>query len=143
MDAGFRDNYGIETTVKFIHTFKDWIKANTSGVIVVQVRSNKREREIEKYERETIISRMLKPVTNIYANFLVSQEYDHNYLLTYANEWMDGKLEFINFEYVPEKKEEEASLSLHLTDKEKQDIRKNMDRLETKMAISKLKKALQ
>ncbi len=142
MDAGFRDNYGIETTVKFIHIFKDWIKENTSGVVVVQVRSNKRQRDIEKYERETFISRMLKPVTNIYANFLVRQEYDQNYLLSYADEWMDGKLSFINFEYVAEKKEEEASLSLHLTDKEKQDIRKTIERKHTQTSILQLVEAL-
>jgi hypothetical protein len=143
MDAGFRDNYGIETTAKFIHTFQDWIKENTSGVIVVQVRSNKRSREIEKYERETIISRMLKPVSNIYANFLVRQEYDQNYLIAHASEWVNGKLEFINFEYVAEKKEEEASLSLHLTDKEKQDIRKTIGRYHTQVSLIKLMKALE
>jgi hypothetical protein len=142
MDAGFRDNFGLETTVKFIHTFKDWIKDNTGGVVVVQVRSYKKEREIEKYSRETVIDRMVKPITNIYSNFLTTQEYHQNYLLSYANEWMGGKLEFVNFEYIPEKKEEEASLSLHLTQKEKQDIRKTIDKIHTQLSINRLKKAL-
>jgi len=142
MDAGLRDNYGLETTGKFIHEFRDWIKANTSGVVVVQVRSFKKDREIEKYNYETIIDRMLKPVTNIYSNFLVMQEYDQNYLMSYANEWVDGKLEFINFEYIPDKKEEEASLSLHLTQKEKQDIRKTIDKIHFQLSLNRLKKTL-
>jgi hypothetical protein len=141
MDAGFRDNFGLETTAKFIHLFRDWIKKNTSGVIVVQIRSYKKDREIEKYNRETIIDRMLKPVTNIYANFLSIQEYNQNYLMSFANEWVDGKLEFINFEYLPDKKEEEASLSLHLTKKEKQDIRKTITKNHTILALERLKKA--
>jgi hypothetical protein len=142
MDAGLRDNYGLETTAKFIHEFKDWIKTNTGGVVVVQVRSYKKDREIEKYSYETIIDRMLKPVTNIYSNFLLTQEYNQNYLMSYANEWVDGKLEFINFEYIPEKKEEEASLSLHLTQKEKQDIRKTIDKIHTQLSLNRLKKSL-
>lgn len=143
MDAGFRDNYGVETTAKFISTFKDWILKNTSGVVVVQVRSYKRERDVEQYTSETVVNRMLKPVTNIYANYLVTQEYGQNYLLSYASEELKDKISFINFEYVPGKKEEEASLSLHLTDKEKQDIRATVNRMHIKMAINKLKKELE
>jgi hypothetical protein len=142
MDAGLRDNYGLETTSKFIHEFREWIKANTSGVVVVQVRSYKKDRDIEKFYYESIIDRMLKPVTNIYSNFLVTQEYNQNYLMSYANEWMDGKLEFINFEYIPEKKEEEASLSLHLTQKEKQDIKNTTGEIHVQLSLNRLKKAL-
>ncbi len=143
MDAGFRDNYGLETTVKFIDVFRDWINAKTGGVIVIQVRSYKKDREIEQYSYETIIDQMLKPIANIYSNFLVMQEYDQNYLLSYANQWVNGNMEFINLEYIPEKKEEEASLSLHLTDKEKQDIRKTIDKFHIKAELGRLKRMLE
>jgi hypothetical protein len=32
MDAGLRDNYGQETSLRFLDAFDDWIDANTSGV---------------------------------------------------------------------------------------------------------------
>src|SRR5690606_14443302 len=131
------------TTVKIIDVFRDWINANTGGVIVIQVRSLKKDREIEQYSYETIIDQMLKPIANIYSNFLVMQEYDQNYLLSYANQWVNGNMEFINLEYIPEKKEEEASLSLHLTDKEKQDIRKTIEKFHVKAELGRLKRMLE
>jgi hypothetical protein len=38
MDAGLRDNYGQETSLRFAEAFDDWIKENTSGVLIIQVR---------------------------------------------------------------------------------------------------------
>src|SRR6266498_1137404 len=34
MDAGLRDNYGQETSLRFLEVFDDWIKQNTRGVLV-------------------------------------------------------------------------------------------------------------
>ncbi|MEK7254857.1 MAG: patatin-like phospholipase family protein, partial [Bacteroidota bacterium] len=47
LDAGFRDNFGLKTATRFIHVFKDWIKENTGGVVLVSVRAFERERKIE------------------------------------------------------------------------------------------------
>ena len=33
MDAGLRDNYGINTSMRFYNVFKEWIDENTGGVI--------------------------------------------------------------------------------------------------------------
>lgn len=38
MDAGVRDNYGMETTLNYMMHFSDWIRDNTSGVIILQLR---------------------------------------------------------------------------------------------------------
>ena len=38
MDAGLRDNYGQETALRFLENFDDWIKENTRGVLVIQLR---------------------------------------------------------------------------------------------------------
>lgn len=40
MDAGLRDNYGFETSYRFLYEFKDWINKNTSRVIIVQARGD-------------------------------------------------------------------------------------------------------
>src|SRR5690606_3434806 len=42
MDAGVRDNYGALTTFKYMHTFKEWINENTSGVIIIQIRDKEK-----------------------------------------------------------------------------------------------------
>jgi hypothetical protein len=38
MDAGIRDNFGQETCLRFIEVFKDWLQANTSKVVLLQIR---------------------------------------------------------------------------------------------------------
>ena len=38
MDAGLRDNYRQETSLRFLEAFDDWIKENTSGVLLIQIR---------------------------------------------------------------------------------------------------------
>ena len=41
MDAGLRDNFGQETTLRFLSSFDDWIKENTRGVLILQIRDRK------------------------------------------------------------------------------------------------------
>ncbi|MFM9907988.1 MAG: patatin-like phospholipase family protein, partial [Chitinophagaceae bacterium] len=41
MDAGLRDNFGQETAIRFIQVFNEWIKENTGGVVLLQIRDRK------------------------------------------------------------------------------------------------------
>jgi hypothetical protein len=38
MDGGLRDNYGVETSMRFISAMHDWIEQNTRGVLIIQLR---------------------------------------------------------------------------------------------------------
>jgi hypothetical protein len=38
MDAGIRDNYGLENSMRFVDVFKTWLQANTSKVVLIQIR---------------------------------------------------------------------------------------------------------
>ena len=35
MDAGMRDNFGMQTTVRFLHVFKDWLNAIPEPIITL------------------------------------------------------------------------------------------------------------
>ncbi len=142
MDAGFRDNYGLETSLRFAYTFKDWINENTSGVVLVAIRNFILETEIEEYHRESIIDRLINPISNLYENLGEIHDYSHAYLLNYANEWLNGNLDVVYFEYVPTKKERETSMSLHLTSREKLEIRETMNLPHIKRSMNKLKEAM-
>ncbi len=142
MDAGMRDNYGLLTSAKFIYAFKDWIQKNTSGVVVFQVRQYKREREIVSYERETFLSSLLSPISNVYANLTAVQDYQQTYLLNAVSEALNGKVELITVEYNPQKKEEEASLSFHLTNKEKADIIRTINDPQVQAGLRQLEEML-
>lgn len=123
MDAGFRDNYGLGTTAKFVNTFKDWIKANTSGVIVLQVRQYTKERKIPDYRDETIISDLFSPLSSVYGNLSAVQDYDQSYLMSSINDALNGQVNIITFQYTPEAHEDETSLSFHLTTREQELIK--------------------
>lgn len=143
MDAGFRDNYGIETSTRFIYTFRDWINANTSGVVLMQIRNFKKEGEIQGYQRESVIDRLMNPISNLYQNWDNIQDYTHSYLIEYAKEWVDGNMEVIYFEYIPDKKEKEASMSFHLTTREKRNIAETLYYPHIKRNMQKLKEAME
>ena len=38
VDAGYYDNYGVNVAAQWLTEYRDWIQANTSGVVVVQIR---------------------------------------------------------------------------------------------------------
>ncbi|MDX2003485.1 MAG: hypothetical protein SFW35_13705 [Chitinophagales bacterium] len=140
MDAGSRDNYGIAATVRFVQVFKDWIKKNTSGVVIVQVRQYTEERELQDYETETLLTSFLTPITNLYGNLTAVQDYDHNYMVSALGDALDNTpLNVVLFQYRPEKREEETSLSFHLTSKEKSDIRRSVNQPNIDGSIEMLK----
>lgn len=142
-DAGFRDNYGMENSTRFVNVFADWILENTSGVVLIQVRAIKKDREIEKYEQQTVVTRLLEPIVNLYSDFTRVQDYNHNYLVSAANERLNGNLQVVFFEYAPGNKEEEASLSFHLTSKEKMEILKTVQEPAMQASFEQLKQTLE
>ncbi len=121
MDGGAADNFGTETSLRFIQTFRDWINQNTSGVIIIQIRDTKKEDDLSTYyEKKTVLSQMLDPIGQFISNLENYQDFRVDQQLNSIN--LNVKLQMVTFEYVPEKKEEKAALSLHLTEREKRDI---------------------
>jgi hypothetical protein len=117
MDAGIRDNFGFSNSLQFLYTFRDWIKENTSGVIMVQIRDTYKKPEIEDNSVKTIIEKLTAPMRNLNGNFIIMQDYATDRSIQFAKTWFNGKLDFILFQ-VPETKER-VSLSWHLTEREK------------------------
>lgn len=138
-DAGFRDNYGLETSIRFIQVFKDWLNENTSAVILLQTRIVEKNIKVEKYDRNNIVNFFFDPISNLYTNMFKVQDYQHNYLLSFGEEWLDGKLDYIIFEYRPINKDDEASLNLHLTSREKENILKTLNQPHIEYSIERLK----
>lgn len=140
MDAGMRDNFGVESTIRFLHVFKNWINENTSGVVLIQIRDTKKENEPEQKNKETIFDKLLNPVGNFYSNWSKFQDFYHDNLVGYAVPWVNGKMEVIRFEYIPVNKNKNASLSWHLTTSEKQDIINAVYLPQNQESLRKLKK---
>jgi hypothetical protein len=123
MDAGLRDNYGPETAIRFMQVFRKWIKENTAGVVLVQIRDRKIGGWEYPYTSEDITEIFTKPFLLLQYNWYKMQEYNHNDLLSLTEEAFGSNFTRISFQYVPRKEDAGAALNFHLTKRERQNIR--------------------
>ncbi|RMG30749.1 MAG: hypothetical protein D6730_02175 [Bacteroidetes bacterium] len=122
MDAGAMDNYGTQTAIKYLFEFKEWFAENTESVIFIQIRDNDREDPITDLSAQDYFSQMMSPLGGGYYSITESRDLANEYLLRFAKEWYPGQMEVITFEYPRETSSEPASLSFHLTQREKRNI---------------------
>jgi hypothetical protein len=121
MDAGIRDNYGQETAMRFIETFKDWIQENTSGVVILQIRDRMSDNWQQPFAGKSITDIIIKPATMLQSNWYKLQDFAQTDQFSYFskdNPWVQR----VSFMYVPQQEEKSAALSFHLTGREKRDI---------------------
>ena len=122
MDAGIRDNYGQETALRFIQVFQQWIRENTSGVMLIHIRDRKTGGWEHPYESTSITEIATKPMLLLEYNWYKMQEYSQNDLMGLAQSMMGNYFYSLCFQYVPEKGDARAALNFHLTKSEKKDI---------------------
>jgi hypothetical protein len=141
MDAGIRDNYGIQIALKYIYEFKEWINKNTSGVIIIQIRD--RQKEVAVLDsKNSVVKRLTRPAGNVLDNIFYTQDYENDQHLMYAKEWLGVDLEVLNFNLRKEIKKDNVSLSWHLTKLEKRIIINSINNPENKASLKKLKELL-
>jgi hypothetical protein len=119
MDAGLRDNYGQETTLRFIDNFKDWLKENTSRIIILQIRDRQQDNWQQPFETGSITDILIKPGTMLQHNWFKLQTFSETDQYNYLQANFAGQLQRIAFMYAPETEEKGAALNFHLTTREK------------------------
>ena len=143
MDGGALDDIGVETTFRFLQTFKDWINQNTRGVVVIQMRDGEKLDEPKEQPQKTVLNRFIDPLGTVYNNMDNMQSFMVDQKLNYIDEELRDKLSFISFEYTTDKKDEKAAMSMHLTSRDKNDIIKSLNRSNNVAAFNKLKLLLE
>ncbi len=142
MDAGLRDNFGQEATLRFIETFKDWLHENTSKVVLLQMRDGALS-DWEKPEGNgSLLGLLTKPFLILQSNWYKLQDYQQNDQLEYLFSSYGPQFYRVCFQYEPSKKEAPASLSFHLTGAEKRDIAEALDNAINKNQFEKLKQIM-
>jgi hypothetical protein len=123
MDAGLRDNYGQETTLRFLEAFNDWIEKNTSGVLVIQIRDRSPGGWDYPYLSDDISDHATKPFLLLQHNWFKMMEYFQNDMLSYYTNNPERKnIRKILFEYAADSEENKATLNFHLSKREKNDV---------------------
>jgi hypothetical protein len=137
MDAGLRDNFGLETTLRFIYTFNDWIANNTSGVVIIQIRDKNKNAPIDENPSQTLMEALSRPMGSFYGSLFEVQDYNQNQQIQMADTWCKSKIDIIDLQLRNEKKDK-ISLSWHLTNKEKKKVLRSIDVPENEQAILKI-----
>jgi hypothetical protein len=138
MDAGLRDNFGQENTLRFVDVFKDWLKENTSKVVIVQIRDRKASDWDKPYESKELSGIYTRPALLLQYNWFKLQDYYQHDELAYLSQTYGPKFQKVCFQYTASSKEAAASLSFHLTTREKQEIALAMDTDLNKTEMKKL-----
>ncbi len=139
MDAGFRDNYGLKTAIRFLHVFRDWIRENTGGVILIQVQVEDPNYKIPSSAHTGVVEGLLSPL-GLATQITRLQMYEHDMGLGFLYElYSPEELSFLRFAYRPSNgDDEQAPISFYLTEHNKRDIlasfqlpdnRKNFEKL--------------
>ncbi len=122
MDAGLRDNYGQETSLRFLVGFEDWIKENTSGVLIIQIRDRLAGGWEAPYLSDDISDHATKPFLLLQHNWFKMMEYFQSDMLNYYTTRSGSPVYKIAFQYVTDNEENKAALNFHLTKREEKDI---------------------
>jgi hypothetical protein len=127
VDAGLRDNYGQETALRFLEYFDDWIRQNTRGVLIIQLRDRPAGGWDYPYVTDNIVDHATKPFLLLQHNWFKMMEYFQNDMLSYYAQHAGHSIHKITFQYATEKQEEKAALNFHLTQREKKHIMMSHD----------------
>lgn len=142
MDAGLRDNFGIEGSLRFLQVFREWIKENTGGVVLIQIRDRKSGGWEHPFESNDVSEVVSRPLLLLQYNWHKMQEYNQNDLLSLSQEMMGTQLHKLTFQYAPKSEETGAALNFHLTRMEKKAIADALFEDENKSAFSRISSLL-
>lgn len=142
MDAGLRDNYGQETSLRFMEAFDDWIAANTSGVLLIQIRDRSPGGWEYPYMSDDITDHATKPFLLLQHNWFKMMEYFQNDMLSYYSEHPGRTVHKVLFQYASDKEENKAALNLHLSKREQKDIIGSVNSVANAESFERLKKLL-
>ena len=141
MDAGVRDNTGIFVALRYLHTFRNWINTNTSGVIILQISDTPKDVRINDSPTKSIFENLKGPFGGFYGNWSNMQKLNQEEIIHYSNSWFDVPFNVVDLELY-HNKENYISLSWHLTQAEKQKVLNSILSKQNKKAFSKIEDLL-
>lgn len=147
MDAGISDNFGVSDALRFINVFKEWIAKNTNGVILLVIRDSKTDSPVESTLIPSVIDRLTYPIASVYNNMTNMQDINNDVRAEVMQDVFKGELDVIEIAYDSfvftesvTTQTTRASLSWHLTTKEKRNIIDNIQIESNQQALQDLKR---
>ena len=142
MDSGISDNFGVSDAIRFLYVFRKWIEENTSGVVLLVIRDTHPNEEIGGRPIPSIVDRLTYPIASVYNNMGRMQDRSNDARMEQASEWFGAPMDVVELIYDSNKgssEQKRASLSWHLTTKEKHDIIEKIENEENRKALNLLR----
>ncbi|MFL5772942.1 MAG: patatin-like phospholipase family protein [Flavisolibacter sp.] len=127
MDGGLRDNYGVENSLRFLAHMQNWIEENTSGVLIIQIRDRMDGGWENPYEYDDLTGNLTKPFFLLQHNWYKMMDYFQSDMENYFVNNSGYPIHKLTFQYIPNKEENKAALSFHLSEREKRDIQSSLN----------------
>ncbi len=140
-DAGVRDNYGITFCLDYIYSLQDWINNNTSGVIIIQIRDTRKVLDKFNYDQLNLFQKLMLPFSLMTRNFTKTQDLDQDALLKMSSQAFKFPLDVVTFN-LRETTEDQIALSWHLSNQEKELIKRRTDSESNLYSLKRLKELL-
>lgn len=142
VDAGIKDNYGLQTSTEFLDEFSEWIAENTSGVIFLEIRDTPKLKIINpEINYNSLMQRLTLPVGNIIKNVLRIQDYNNAKLLEKTKLNFPTSLDSFTL-FVNQNDKQNISMSWHLTKLDCKKIYKSIDSDHNQKTINAIKELL-
>jgi hypothetical protein len=122
MDAGIKDNFGQETSFRFIDNFREWLNNNTSNIIILQIRDRGDEYGRQVNEVGSMVDMITRPATILEHTWHNFQDFNQSDEFNYLQSSLGDHLHRLTFTYLPKKDNQGAALNFHLTASEKKDV---------------------
>jgi hypothetical protein len=122
MDAGLRDNFGAEVASRWLHVFRNWINANTREVIWLQIRDTREYDVLPSTNQDNLGAMIGDPIFVIQNKWEPFQSHFQSYVKDYTPDFFDGRMRFVNLQYLSRSVDKTAKLNFHLTQQEKDDL---------------------
>jgi hypothetical protein len=124
--------------LRFLANFDDWIKENTSGVLIIQLRDREAGGWENPYYSDNMSDHITKPFFLLQHNWYKMMEYFQNDMLGYYSRNVPYKLDKVTIQYVADKEESKAALNFHLTQSEKTNIAFALNSLYNKKSLQQI-----
>jgi hypothetical protein len=138
MDSGLRDNFGQQTSLRFINFFKEWLQQNTSEVVLIQIRDRQLGDWERPYEPNSILSFITKPFLLLQNNWYRLQDYYQADQINYLSASFGRQFQKVSFQYDPSGTNASAALSFHLTATEKADLEAALESSSNKASFNEI-----
>ena len=138
MDAGLRDNFGVQVASRYLHVLRDWQNKNVGETILLEIRDTRENDVTGNTDQSSLANMIADPLFVIQNKWEAFQSYGYNYIKDFAPAYVDNKLHVITLQYIPREFKKTATLNFHLTRQEKEDLYESINQSYNEAEIKRL-----